>query len=63
MSGVHGVVKRLDDDTLGAGETTVADFFDQERARPVAGHARSRPLGYLDGVFDRLFDWCPGTRG
>ena len=54
LSGVHGVVKRLDDDTLGAGETTVADFFDQEeldrlRVRQV------QALGYLDGVFDRLF--------
>jgi hypothetical protein len=58
VSGVHGVVRRLDDETTGDCSTADAIVFDQNaldrlRARQV------RALGYLDGVFDRLFRLVP----
>ena len=58
VSGVHGVVKGLDDDVTDDGDGAATVVFDQEaldrlRARQV------RALDYLDGVFAKLFEVVP----
>jgi hypothetical protein len=56
ISGVHGVFKRLDDQ----GETEPREFFDRERLRELQSR-QIEALGYLDGVFARLFDLLPSN--
>ena len=54
ISGVHGVFKRLDEHR----EPGMTDFFDATALRQL--HDRQiGAVGYLDGVFARLFDMLP----
>jgi hypothetical protein len=58
ISGVHGLVKRLDDDADHAATDAVAPFFDETQLKAL--HDRQvRAVGYLDGVFEQLFDLLP----
>ena len=54
ISGVHGVFKRLDD----AETTEPREFFDQGKLRQLR-ERQIEAVGYLDGVFARLFDSLP----
>ena len=60
ISGVHGVFKRLDDEatspTRGA-----ARVLRPDAACASCTTARSTAVGYLDGVFARLFDLLPAN--
>jgi hypothetical protein len=54
ISGVHGVFKRLDDDA----STEPREFFDEAKLRELRDR-QINAVGYLDGVFARLFDALP----
>ena len=54
ISGVHGVFKRLDD----SGSTEPREFFDEGKLRELRDR-QIEAVGYLDGVFARLFDALP----
>jgi hypothetical protein len=54
ISGVHGVFKRLDEP--GGGDAR--EFFDQQRLEELRDR-QIHTVGYLDGVFSRLFDRLP----
>jgi hypothetical protein len=57
ISGVHGVFKKLDEESV-AGDAV--EFFDQTKLREL--HARQvEAVRYLDGVFARLFDLLPSN--
>jgi hypothetical protein len=57
ISGVHGVFKKLDEGTV---DGDMVEFFDQTKLREL--HARQiETVGYLDGVFKRLFDMLPSN--
>jgi hypothetical protein len=57
ISGVHGVFKRLDEEK---GGPDAPEFFDTTRLREL--HDRQiNAVGYLDGVFKRLFDLLPSN--
>jgi arylsulfatase A-like enzyme len=59
ISGVHGVFKRLDDDPdHAAGDAR--EFFDQTALRELQAR-QINTVGYLDGVFARLFDLLPSS--
>jgi arylsulfatase A-like enzyme len=51
---VHGVFKRLDD----SGSTEPREFFDEGKLRELRDR-QVEAVGYLDGVFARLFDALP----
>jgi len=55
ISGVHGVFKRLDDQPQPG---DAVEFFDQTKLRELQGR-QVDAVGYLDGVFARLFDRLP----
>jgi Sulfatase len=55
ISGVHGVFKRLDDQSQPG---DAVEFFDQTKLRELQGR-QVDAVGYLDGVFARLFDRLP----
>jgi hypothetical protein len=57
ISGVHGVFKRLDDQPGPAAEAEL-EFFDHGRLAELR-ERQIRAVGYLDGVFDRLFHLVP----
>ena len=57
ISGVHGVVKQLDDQPGPAPESE-QEFFDDDRLAELR-RRQIRAVGYLDGVFARLFDHVP----
>ena len=58
ISGVHGLVRRLDDDADGAAAEPGSHFFDDREMQRL--HDRQvRSMTYLDGVFERLFDVLP----
>ena len=59
ISGVHGVFKRLDEGGADA-PTEPREFFDQERLRELR-ERQVAAVGYLDGVFARLFDLLPAN--
>jgi Sulfatase len=54
ISGVHGVFKRLDE----GGQGEPREFFDQGKLRELR-ERQIDAVGYLDGVFARLFDGLP----
>jgi len=54
ISGVHGVFKRLDE----GGQGEPREFFDQGKLRELR-ERQIDAVGYLDGVFARLFDALP----
>ena len=56
ISGVHGVFKRLDDDS--DDPAAPREFFDEVRLRELHGR-QIEAVSYLDGVFARLFDVLP----
>lgn len=56
ISGVHGVFKRLDEPDQGS--TEPREFFDREKLAELQDR-QVRAVGYLDGVFTRLFDLLP----
>jgi hypothetical protein len=55
ISGVHGVFKRLDDQPQPG---DAVEFFDQTKLRELQGR-QVDAVGYLDGVFARLYDRLP----
>lgn len=60
ISGVHGVVKHLDEDAGGGAEVSGTDFFDPDemdslRARQV------RAASYVDGILEKLYDTVPAN--
>lgn len=58
ISGVHGVFKRLDEADAGGTATSPPEFFDRAAMRSL--HDRQiQAVGYLDGVFAKLFDKLP----
>jgi hypothetical protein len=57
ISGVHGVFKHLDDDDGGA---DAPEFFDRSKLRELHGR-QINAVGYIDGVFKRLFDLLPSN--
>jgi sulfatase-like protein len=57
ISGVHGVFKRLDDQPGPAAEAE-QEFFDNDRLDELRAR-QIRAVGYLDGVFARLFEMVP----
>ena len=59
ISGVHGVFKHLDDQPGPAAEAEQA-FFDDARLAELRSR-QIRAVGYLDGVFARLFDRVPAN--
>jgi len=56
IHGVHGVFKRLDD----AERPDAPEFFDQAALKELHGR-QIDAVGYLDGVFARLFDRLPSN--
>ncbi len=59
ISGVHGVFKRLNDDSSGDGDPTEPrQFFDQAKLVELRDR-QVNTVEYLDGVFARLFDELP----
>jgi Sulfatase len=59
ISGVHGVFKRLNDDSGHEGEETEPrEFFDQAKLVELRDR-QVNAVEYLDGVFARLFDQLP----
>jgi hypothetical protein len=59
ISGVHGVFKRLNDDSGDEGDPTEPrEFFDQAKLVELRDR-QVNTVEYLDGVFARLFDQLP----
>jgi len=56
IPGLHGVVRQLDQATAGGDPSH--PFFSQEQMDQLR-QRQVRALGYLDGVFERLFDLLP----
>src|SRR5437763_1070441 len=61
ISGVHGVIRRLDEAEEGeAPSTEPRDFFDASQLAELRDR-QIRAVSYLDGVFARLFDRLPSN--
>lgn len=58
ISGVHGVVRRLDADADHAASDATAPFFDDAQLGRLRDR-QVRAVRYLDGVFEQLFDIVP----
>jgi hypothetical protein len=58
ISGVHGLVKRLDDDAAHAATDAEVPFFDDETMEQLR-QRQIRSVRYIDTVFERLFDVVP----
>lgn len=58
ISGVHGVVKHLDDEPGAAGDADGSAFFDPEQMEQLR-QRQVRAAGYVDRVLERLFDVVP----
>jgi sulfatase-like protein len=56
ISGVHGVFKRLDDESA----PDAPEFFDQSVLNELRGR-QIKAVDYLDGVFAKLFDLLPSN--
>jgi hypothetical protein len=58
ISGVHGLVKRLDDDAEHAATDAAVPFFDDATMEQLR-QRQVRSVRYLDTVFEKLFDLLP----
>lgn len=58
ISGVHGVFKHLDEER--AEGTELAPFFDDEKLAELRAR-QIRAAGYVDGLFEKLFDLIPSN--
>jgi arylsulfatase A-like enzyme len=58
ISGVHGLVKRLDDDAEHAATDAAVPFFDDETMEQLR-QRQVRSVRYIDTVVERLFDVVP----
>ena len=58
ISGVHGLLKRLDDDRAHAASDADAPFFESTQLNQLR-ERQVRAVEYLDSVFEQLFDLVP----
>lgn len=60
ISGVHGVVKHLDDEDATGEAPPGTDFFDPDEMERLRGR-QVRAASYVDSVLERLFDTVPSN--